>query len=664
MTACVNKKSKRVAAVVTASLVGALSIGAPAVALAENTSIDLLNVSPETALKNSTLVSTTNGKGEQVDVSKTLEFEVGTYLVPTEIKPQEAASIKLVTDGAGKNSSIVYYANTTPGDKNTIDPNTEVKVANFKAGNYYWARVTIADANSEYNNCTYDVCFKVVGKPIRDAVLYNKLDGNTDVTINDFVYNGSDFVSNIGVALDGKNFAACNKEYFDAVSGQQITKITNADSYIVRLSGTNEYKGSTVDPPLTIEKLDLSKALLTLDDTTVANVDTDTDLVAELLKVETGLADPAAELNFAIKASPSGSPVYKENGSHTYAITPKVTSAANITGSADVTFNKVSELLATFKYGDTALSDDKTVVSVDLSKNESVDLSKLVISDGANVQLADDKLAIEVFDADGNKVSADSLKTAGTWTVKFRVNCGHKDADYKYGSAVRTVKFKVSKGTIESNTSVFFTFDGETVTNSKVNPTFDTTDQLAKLRVVVKDSKGNTLTQGTDYDVVATKDGEKVSEAVNAGKCTVKVVSDTYAFDTNYNDVTIEVAKLNLSTVTTHIESPAMHVINKKFYVAYTGSAIEGFTFSWNLVDEDGNLIKNVDLTDKDVKVDTVRYKGDKGWGDAKEVKAEGTYNFKISALADSNYTDTLTTDDNFIVSSKSVVFQDVQIND
>ena len=36
MTACVNKKSKRVAAVVTASLVGALSIGAPAVALAAN----------------------------------------------------------------------------------------------------------------------------------------------------------------------------------------------------------------------------------------------------------------------------------------------------------------------------------------------------------------------------------------------------------------------------------------------------------------------------------------------------------------------------------------------------------------------------------------------------------------------------------------------------
>ena len=45
MTACVNKKSKRVAAVVTASLVGALSIGAPAVALAD-TNVDML-VAPE-----------------------------------------------------------------------------------------------------------------------------------------------------------------------------------------------------------------------------------------------------------------------------------------------------------------------------------------------------------------------------------------------------------------------------------------------------------------------------------------------------------------------------------------------------------------------------------------------------------------------------------------
>ena len=42
MTACVNKKSKRVAAVVTASLVGALSIGAPAVALAANGGVEML----------------------------------------------------------------------------------------------------------------------------------------------------------------------------------------------------------------------------------------------------------------------------------------------------------------------------------------------------------------------------------------------------------------------------------------------------------------------------------------------------------------------------------------------------------------------------------------------------------------------------------------------
>ncbi len=55
MTACVNKKSKRVAAVVTASLVGALSIGAPAVAMAAGSGdIQLLATNPS-AINNVTV---------------------------------------------------------------------------------------------------------------------------------------------------------------------------------------------------------------------------------------------------------------------------------------------------------------------------------------------------------------------------------------------------------------------------------------------------------------------------------------------------------------------------------------------------------------------------------------------------------------------------------
>ena len=70
MTACVNKKSKRVAAVVTASLVGALSIGAPAVALATtDASIDMLAVDWTSGAK---LTKATDGKGNVLsgDLSK------------------------------------------------------------------------------------------------------------------------------------------------------------------------------------------------------------------------------------------------------------------------------------------------------------------------------------------------------------------------------------------------------------------------------------------------------------------------------------------------------------------------------------------------------------------------------------------------------------------
>ena len=68
MTACVNKKSKRVAAVVTASLVGALSIGAPAVALATGTTnIETLSASEESAFSRGTVELDTNKTGLTLD---------------------------------------------------------------------------------------------------------------------------------------------------------------------------------------------------------------------------------------------------------------------------------------------------------------------------------------------------------------------------------------------------------------------------------------------------------------------------------------------------------------------------------------------------------------------------------------------------------------------
>ena len=83
MTACVNKKSKRVAAVVTASLVGALSIGAPAVALAaNNTNIDMLSVDIFTGAK---VTRAKDSKGNVVADVENAVFAPGTYMIPLEV---------------------------------------------------------------------------------------------------------------------------------------------------------------------------------------------------------------------------------------------------------------------------------------------------------------------------------------------------------------------------------------------------------------------------------------------------------------------------------------------------------------------------------------------------------------------------------------------------
>lgn len=86
MTACVNRKhTKKVAAVVTASLVGALSLGvAPVAAMAEGTGIETLAASWATG---ATITRAHDGNSGAVSNPNQATFPAGStkYLVPTEV---------------------------------------------------------------------------------------------------------------------------------------------------------------------------------------------------------------------------------------------------------------------------------------------------------------------------------------------------------------------------------------------------------------------------------------------------------------------------------------------------------------------------------------------------------------------------------------------------
>ena len=110
MTACVNKKSKRVAAVVTASLVGALSIGAPAVALAANANIDMLVADEAQDIAQGKVTAYTD---QDKDAMKGTEFVVNgkaQYIVPTQLTTKTGKVID-IKDG---NLSASTSRSSTP----------------------------------------------------------------------------------------------------------------------------------------------------------------------------------------------------------------------------------------------------------------------------------------------------------------------------------------------------------------------------------------------------------------------------------------------------------------------------------------------------------------------------------------------------------------------
>ena len=97
MTACVNKKSKRVAAVVTASLVGALSIGAPAVAMAAGSGDIQLLVSDEANAFTSGKIEgyTLDGKKWTTGVSLSVDTKFDDSNVPTVVANGEPVKVQV-----------------------------------------------------------------------------------------------------------------------------------------------------------------------------------------------------------------------------------------------------------------------------------------------------------------------------------------------------------------------------------------------------------------------------------------------------------------------------------------------------------------------------------------------------------------------------------------
>ena len=614
MTACVNKKSKRVAAVVTASLVGALSIGAPAVALAaNNTSIDLLAVDWTSGAK---LTKATDGKGNALsgDLSKQAFVEgSGKYLVPV-----EAASDFATTDLT--DAKVEYFK--TNGDK-IADPDTYFA----QKGHISWfeARVTLDGKTASFK-------FKVVSENAREGA---KVKGS-------LVYNGKDqkndikFVDSEGYALD---MTGVTKSFTTATGG--TADLSQAGSYIATLTKD----GKSYNVPFTIDTLDLSEASIVVKDKKGAFASTD-DLLKAIEINGAALPNAIGDLVVTKVTNPSGAAVINGGaGEYTVEFADKVSAdqmhGANVTGTATVKFSILNNVVAdentgSFMYGRKKNVTELTFALVD---GESFDASKLALVGSDDVVYSGDAVEVTYYDTVNKKaVDASALANAGEYTATFRIKPVQDFATGAWTGGTKSININIQGAEVQSNEGLAFYFDGELSGDSK-SVTYDGTDQLKRLSVVIKQD-GKTYEEGKDYTLEVTKSDKKtVTEAVNHDTYTVTVKPLTFKLEGD-KDFILTVDKAKIATATDGLKDFLYNGSETSYVndaVAYTGEEVATPAVQYPVLNADGTVKKEdgkvvyAELASDMYNVVAIKNSAGKA---VKAAKDAGTYTVKI-ALTD-----------------------------
>ncbi|MBM6906753.1 S-layer homology domain-containing protein [Collinsella tanakaei] len=668
MTACVNRKhTKKVAAVVTASLVGALSLGVAPVAAVADTGIDMQALDANDAFAAGKLTAAVDGNtGIRISIPSdgVLTLEAGQALKPTEVTPAGGADPIELTN---TNSTVKYGNGFNATCSSTVAPTT--------AGNY---TVEITMTSGYYAGPkTLKVNFVIEeAASLDDAVL---VDGdNADDTT--FTYDGAK--QDIRVAIDGKVLSTSS--YTMTIAGPTTgSDAVNAGDYTVTITGQGSYLGQSKTFSLNVAKLDLSKADITVaDQQKPASGSFGGTLAAGSIKVgDTVLPDS----DVTVKAT------YSDG---TGSASAKIASnSTNVSGTANVEFNIVDKVIpaADFSYDGNPFT---TQVKLNLSDGDAFKASDIKVADGSTT-LPASYYTVTYTDADGNEVDASALQQPGTYYVKVRIDAAV--THYAYGSATETLEVVVSSGTIDVD-DIVFKFDGKVGTSFSKN--YDGADFLDQLDVTITTEDGE-LSEGTDYTFKVTDDttGEEVDSIVDAGSYTIVLDIPGYNAEVNAADRTCKVTvnQLNLSTAaiivnggdlasyTYDVVVPGTSAITKTitiWYLNYTGEEQDPSFELGYYTDKDGNLItptafgdgKYVDdytwhgFSADDATVTEYEFCEDTNFasGTTKSVDAiKDKGNYKVEFHFDSpNFTGVSAQTTNYItVSDSSIAFADVDPN-
>ena len=518
MTACVNKKSKRVAAVVTASLVGALSIGAPAVALAANANIDMLVADEAQDIAQGKVTAYTDQDKDAMEGTEFIVNGKAQYIVPTQLTTKTGKVID-IKDG---NLSVKYVKVdasskkwiTVEGEKVFV---SDVNASDIKDAGTYFVCVGKTEVGANIDTDYSHFKFTIVNKSLEGAKVIDGKDVD-DVTI-EFTGDLQKFGGDLNVLLGDKvldsvaDYSA--KVFKKGATSSEAPRY--AGEYVVRLTGKGDFEGSVVEVPFTINAIDLSKAEIVLNQvsgklgaalpTGVASVDGGTSSVVlgnlslEFVSASNGLQTPDST----------------KKGAYTYKVSVKSDATDNVKSSI---VNAGEVVVSRYEKDATISYDGKIIPSTgldlsaqDLNTPKVFDLTKVSVKGGN----ADLKYTVSYTNGKGEAVSAEDTKLPGKYTATITV----QDDTCTYGGSA-TVTFRV-KATIIDVKDVYISYKGKVV-DSTVADIYSGEDLLKNVSVKAFDVNGNEV-PSSEYvvKVVNTESGKTVDEVVNKGNYKISV---------------------------------------------------------------------------------------------------------------------------------------------
>ena len=539
MTACVNRKhTKKVAAVVTASLVGALSLGVAPVAAMATDSVDML--ADTVADEQQTWEASTfewsadkDGYGNYtVEPGDVFALESVTTVGGETVNPGDYTVLYFESDNTlvDADDSITHVSGGMPANVGTytavVFKLPAQRLDGLKDNNILaW----LTGAGNIYKTVTFKVA--AVQKTLDGAYFYEVGADADDTSDTSFLYTGDAHKFALADA-DGNKVDTYTVRW---ISGAQPTgdEVTYAGTYTAFVTGQGDYAGSTATISFTVDKLDLSKVSLSvktvekdalawingghIDQSQVTIYADGEALNGSILDSylisctgTTGYVETNPTNLAAYNGMASGTYVFSVNDI-SYAGTPNANIVGN--GEARATFTAyVVDEIPSVTYDEIDVEDyfDDTDERVfETAKGEGFDpeLLAATLADGDEVALS------ATVTKDGEAVT--EYTEPGEYVLTLEVPAPQNCA---YGYNKQSFKFRVVTREVGDDLTVFASVDGKAISTTS---TFEYTGEAYVPAIVVKD--GKKVVSEDAYTVSYELDGEAVESMVEPGDYKIAV---------------------------------------------------------------------------------------------------------------------------------------------